>query len=672
MKFNGVEFWNHTMGLNIIPYDTQYKNPQISSYIEYQNNPIPVETLEKWNKENKFSKGIALIPGEIWWGPYKGEYLVAIDCDNKKAIDEICYHLGFKDIKELSNWTIVEQHKDDLTKAHIYIRSTRPIKKKSSDKVNTNLANKIELNDIPAIEVKGRGEHGIMFCSPSVHKDGDSYQIIGTYDPALCNDLENYIDNICKKYGISYLEPDNSVSQAKNKLIPIEELFKPDTIILAGHNRHEAVLRVAESLIQRNKKILPLEDIKKIIYEWNQKHCKPPLDDKEFERQVTAAVNFTSMNNNQIINNTKNLNNNQITNTEEIESKLEQEIPDKAYFEYSIKSIKKTVKCEDFLIRQILYTCFSSYVQDDPINLGIIAPTSEGKTYPLEECIEYFPKEDVYKVGSMSPKALIREKGILIDKNGDPIRQKINELLKQIDSSNEKEEKQKFRGEISSLLQHAKTLIDLRGKILVFLEPPHRELWNILKPILSHDSKEIEFPFVDKTDKNGLYTKKVVVRGWPSCIFCSAKDESNWSMWPEIKSRFLISSPNMIPEKYEKSIELISQKKGLPNSIQQQIKKYEDASKYFDKAIELDPNNKYAYNNKGMLLHILGNYTDAIKCYEKALESDPNYIRALVNQVFTLKKLNQDEVGLRILSKALRLDKEKTMDWIKRVKNMLG
>jgi hypothetical protein len=82
------------------------------------------------------------------------------------------------------------------------------------------------------------------------------------------------------------------------------------------------------------------------------------------------------------------------------------------------------------LIKQILYTALSSYVGDDPINLGIIAPTSEGKTYPVEETMKFFPKKDVYKVGSMSTKVLVRQKGILINKNGEPIDQKIKELVK--------------------------------------------------------------------------------------------------------------------------------------------------------------------------------------------------------------------------------------------------
>lgn len=245
------------------------------------------------------------------------------------------------------------------------------------------------------------------------------------------------------------------------------------------------------------------------------------------------------------------------------------------FIEYVIDQVKKTVKCEDALIRQILYTGLSSYIGDDPINLGIIAPTSEGKTYPVEECIKFFPREDVFKVGSMSTKVLVRQKGILVDKNGEPIGQKINELIKKRnlldDKKENKEEKLNILEEIQELFEDAKTLIDLQGKILVFLEPPQKEVWEILKPILSHDSYEIEFPFVNQTDREGHQTKNVIVRGWPSCIFCSAKDESNWPVWPEIKSRFLITSPNMIPKKYQESTKLISIKYGLPNLIQQQI-----------------------------------------------------------------------------------------------------
>ncbi len=45
-----------------------------------------------------------------------------------------------------------------------------------------------------------------MFCAPSMHENGVyRYEIFGTREPALCDELELHINNICKKFGIGYL-----------------------------------------------------------------------------------------------------------------------------------------------------------------------------------------------------------------------------------------------------------------------------------------------------------------------------------------------------------------------------------------------------------------------------------------------------------------------------------
>jgi len=56
--------------------------------------------------------------------------------------------------------------------------------------------------------------------------------------------------------------------------------------------------------------------------------------------------------------------------------------------------------------------------------------------------MKFFPKEDVYKVGSMSAKVLVRQKGILIDKDGNPIDQKIKDLTKRRKLIGDKKRKQ--------------------------------------------------------------------------------------------------------------------------------------------------------------------------------------------------------------------------------------
>ena len=78
---------------------------------------------------------------------------------------------------------------------------------------------------------------------------------------------------------------------------------------------------------------------------------------------------------------------------------------------------------------------------------------------------------------------------------------------------------------------------------------------------------EMEHPYVD-TD---LKTKNIVTRGWPVCIFCSARDESRWDIWPEIQSRFIIISPNMSKQKYTEANILTFEKLGLPDFVQDQI-----------------------------------------------------------------------------------------------------
>jgi hypothetical protein len=259
-----------------------------------------------------------------------------------------------------------------------------------------------------------------------------------------------------------------------------------------------------------------------------------------------------------------------IQNEKNICQELGKEIPDGDYVEYVIKIAKRTVKGEDALVRLLVYVGLTVY-SHNPLCLGIRAPTSEGKTYSITQTIQkFFPKEDIWLIGSMSPKALIRQNGVLVDSNGEPLEARIRELkvkIKECDRDDDLNQKIYLESKLSKLYQTGKWLIDLHGKTLVFLEPPHPDLWEIIKSILSHDSWEIEHPYVDAD----LKTKNIVTRGWPVCIFCSAKDESKWDIWPEVQSRFMIVSPNMSKAKYLESNRLTFQKLGLPDFVQQQI-----------------------------------------------------------------------------------------------------
>jgi hypothetical protein len=174
----------------------------------------------------------------------------------------------------------------------------------------------------------------------------------------------------------------------------------------------------------------------------------------------------------------------------------------------------------------------------------------------------------------MSPKVLIRQNGILVDSNYQPLKPRLKQLKKAIQDAKEREdddELEALENKLDALIEDAKILIELGGLCLVFLEPPHSETWNILKSTLSHDRYEIEHPYVYEDKGIGFRVKKVVTRGWPSCIFASARDESQWKVWPEIQSRFSVISPNIIPEKFQEGNILISQRKSLPTRMKRKV-----------------------------------------------------------------------------------------------------
>jgi hypothetical protein len=230
----------------------------------------------------------------VWRGEHAGKYLTFIDCDNLKAIEEFCTRNGKTvSLTDVAEKFIVEQHKDNPNNFHIYFYSEIPFVGKSSD-TNRVGAEKISNDEIPAFEIKGLGTHGIAYCAPSVHKNGERYQIIGTTRPETLDantaqEMMEHIDSICKRYGLHYLENSGN-NGGNNKALPsIADLFQEDYTVEEGHNRHEALLRVMDSLIVRLVNVMTPPEIKEIAYKWNKNHCRPPIDDLEFEKQWKCA-----------------------------------------------------------------------------------------------------------------------------------------------------------------------------------------------------------------------------------------------------------------------------------------------------------------------------------------------------------------------------------------------
>ena len=269
------DHWRYNIGVNIIPADTKNKTTSIK-WSQYQNNPISESQHEKWKKEGAFSNGIAIIPGKVWHrSDRQGLFFIFLDADKSNAINGLCTRNGRSTtLQEMSQKFIVEQHKDNLEKAHVYFYSPIPFPKKSSDP------------DL-GLEVKGLGEHGIAYCTPSIHKDGEPYQIIGTTEPITLTEEEAkefklHIDSICKKYELEYLE-----NHYRN-------LLDSDTKIHEGE-RHDSLIRIANSLLFRYGGNGESEqELKNIYVEINNSRCQPPLPENETNQIWNDAVAYST------------------------------------------------------------------------------------------------------------------------------------------------------------------------------------------------------------------------------------------------------------------------------------------------------------------------------------------------------------------------------------------
>jgi hypothetical protein len=268
-----AKYWYHEIRLNVIPFDTANKRSVLLTYTEYQNKRIPLTVFNEWIEKGLFEKGMAIFPGKIYLDNNEEWYWVAIDLDSKKAIDEFCSIFGNDiSLKELSEKFIVEQHKDNLDRAHLSLISPIPFPNKGVD-------SKIGL------EIKSRGEHGIMFVAPSPHKNGFPYEIMRTYNPSritLSNAFEmiEHIRNICKKYGLEYAR---GKRESKLKDTRIKQMIKhlsikenSDYEIHTG-SRNDTLFSIARSILYRHygNNEQDAEKLKEFFEHINAKFCKP-------------------------------------------------------------------------------------------------------------------------------------------------------------------------------------------------------------------------------------------------------------------------------------------------------------------------------------------------------------------------------------------------------------
>ena len=85
------------------------------------------------------------------------------------------------------------------------------------------------------------------------------------------------------------------------------------------------------------------------------------------------------------------------------------------------------------------------------------------------------------------------------------------------------------------------------------------------------------------------------------------------------------------------------------------LERYEDAICFFDKALDIEPNNVGALNDKGKSLNSLGRHEEALHYLDKALEINPLFASAITNKGLSLSQLGRSEEALRYYDKSLEI-----------------
>lgn len=175
-----------------------------------------------------------------------------------------------------------------------------------------------------------------------------------------------------------------------------------------------------------------------------------------------------------------------------------------------IETLGSTIKKDDLNKVTTFLTMLLAYTEDSQMNIGFQAPSSTGKSFIATEIARYFPEQDVIELAGCTPNALL------------------------YDASNYNKEEDYY-------------LVNLERKIIIFMEQPGTELLSKIRPLLSHDKKELRF---ESTDPNKMKKRTAIIRGFCSVTFCTAGlriDEQE-------ATRFLLLSPDTDQEKLREAV----------------------------------------------------------------------------------------------------------------------
>jgi hypothetical protein len=141
------------------------------------------------------------------------------------------------------------------------------------------------------------GGHGIICCSPSIHKNGYPYEIIGTTQPVALNETQareliQHLDQVCIMYGIPYLEKVSGLGGELKSIVKSLEINH--NITIPQGQRHTTLISLADSLLFNHlAKGKDTEgQLKGFFDQINVQLCEPPLSWGERDSIWKRALDF--------------------------------------------------------------------------------------------------------------------------------------------------------------------------------------------------------------------------------------------------------------------------------------------------------------------------------------------------------------------------------------------
>jgi DNA primase len=178
----------------------------------------------------------------------------------------------------------------------------------------------------------------------------------------------------------------------------------------------------------------------------------------------------------------------------------------------------------------IIFLCMlTAYTEEDQLALALNAPSATGKSWMTNEVAKYFPKGTVLIFASATPNSLK-----YATQKTDPVT--------------------------------GKQYVDYERKIILFIEQPNQKVQENIRPLISHDAKEIVFKTTE-TVKSKFQARDIVMRGFSSMVFCSARHKTD----EQEATRMIMLSPEASTEAIRAGTMLASKRAANPNKYKETI-----------------------------------------------------------------------------------------------------